>query len=291
MKRRYDRSTLVLALSLAWFLAACGSPSQHASGPCGGYVPQGRPVMLPNDFPAFSLPGQTLAAPMHLSYAVDLGYSVWSFLACTPQTDQHIILATFQQNQGASWQASFDFPTDGQMMTECQYCLIAPNQLQLVMLDQIVAHPGDVITYRISGATAPTPVTCYPDPTGMYTYARYLDSLDAASQIPAPPLTKNGISTVTTADGITQRAGKELCSSGSASTIGAFFGTELTKLGWSQDTLPETLAQHCASVSGSAWYKGTLVFTYKVTGSADASASHSFSAGIFWNYSICQIGG
>jgi len=137
------------------------------------------------------------------------------------------------------------------------------------------------VTYRLRLAILPTPPTCTPDVAGIYPTRAYdTGNLPNTTNIPAPPLTKDGLGSAGVNGNVSQGAFGGECSAGAGAPINSFFTTELPVLGWNHSAPPVLLAP--CGTTGTQWWKGHEIFSWNTSGSAGAS-------GVFWGYGECTV--
>jgi len=236
-------------------------------------------------FTDVTFPPDSLSTSIAASHGGDGRFAIAQFDVCTPVTGIEAIQSFFTTNlPSAGWAQMATYPYDGAYQAPCgdPYCWSKDTTPRYVSLETVIKQQNGYVTYHMRLATAPTPPSCKPDDYGIYATRPYDMMLPNTPSIPAPPLTKDGIGSAGTNGNVTQGGYAGMCSAGSASSINAFFTTELPHLDWSTST-PPTYFTAC-HMSGTLYWKSRDMMQWQTNGSAGAS-------GTFWSFTLCHVAG
>jgi hypothetical protein len=179
-----------------------------------------------------------------------------------------------QQLVGASWEPSPIYPYDGQYQASCgdPYCWAKGAAPRLVSLEKVTAQGSGLVTYHLRLATAPAAPQC---PSNSFGGPPYFTFVPHHIAIPLPPLTLFGPGT-----GSGGLSSNSMCSAGNATSINAFFTTELAKLGFHHGALPAS--SDCGGPhSWPAWVKGSEGVNWSTSSGTD------YHPGFGWFLTYC----
>jgi hypothetical protein len=218
------------------------------------------------------------------SHGGDGRFTIRQFDVCTPGTTTSAVRSFFASGlPHAGWTQASLYPYDGAYQASCgdPYCWKKDHAPRYVSLEAVTAHSGGIVTYHVRLAIPPREPDCTPDSIGIYATRTYDATLSSSPGIAAPPLTKTGIGSFGDNGTKSQGGVSGMCSAGSGSTINSFYNTELPSHGWHHSTPPSSLTGPCGT-SGTQWWKGNIIFSWNIEGSAGAS-------GTFWGWGLCQL--
>lgn len=235
-------------------------------------------------FSDVTFPPNSFSTSIATSHGGDGRFTIHQFDVCSSASGVAAIQSFFAGGlPSAGWAQAAAFPYNGAYQASCgdPYCWHKGSAPRFVSLEQVTDRHNGYVTYHLRLAIPPTPPTCTPDSAGIYPTRSYDGpNLPTGSDIPAPPLTKDGLGSGGTNGNLTQGGYGGECSAGTAASINSFFTAELPALGW-HHSVPPALLSPCGT-SGIQWWKGNALFQWNTGGSAGAS-------GVFWGFGVCVV--
>ena len=226
----------------------------------------------------------SISTSIATSYGGDGRFTVRQFDVCSPSTSTSAVQALYASGMPSNgWSQAATFPYLGAVQASCgdPYCWTKDKTPRFVSLEKVTPYANGLVTYHLRLAVPPTPPSCTPDPAGIYGTRTYDVTLPDTPNVPAPPLTKDGLGDASSKGNVTHGGFVGECSAGGSAPINSFFNTELPKAGWNHGTPPSSLASACG-ISGKQWWKGKTIFGWSLNGSAGAS-------GTFWQFGYCTV--
>jgi hypothetical protein len=260
---------------------ATSAPTQCAQLP--GFANAG-PATAGSGFGDVPFLGNSISTAITASGGGDGRYTIRQFDVCSPSTSDSAVHALYASGMpSSSWSQVATFPYDGGVQASCgdPYCWTKDKTPRFASLEKVTPHANGLVTYHLRLAVPPTPPSCMPDSIGIYATRSYDVTLPDTQNVPAPPLTKDGLGDGFQKGNVSRESYVGECSAGSGASINSFFNTELAKAGWSYSTPPSALASACTT-SGKQWWKGKTIFGWSLNGSAGAS-------GTFWQFGYCTV--
>ena len=243
-----------------------------------------QPATAGSGFSDVPFPPNSFSTGIANSHGGDGRFTIQQFDVCSNASGAQAIRSFFASGlPSAGWAQATAYPYNGAYQAPCgdPYCWRKGSAPRYVSLEQVTDRHNGYVTYHLRLAIPPTPPTCTPDVAGIYPTRAYdTGNLPNTTDIPAPPLTKDGLGSAGVNGNVSQGGFGGECSAGTAASINSFFTTELPVLGWNHSAPPVLLAP--CGTTGSQWWKGHEIFSWNTSGSAGAS-------GVFWGYGECTV--
>ncbi len=212
-------------------------------------------------------------------------FTIEQFDVCAPSTTRSAVYSFYASGlPGSGWAGASTYPYDGAWQASCgdPYCWKKDHLPRYVSLEKVTDHGNGLITYHMRLAIPPAGPSCSSS-VGIYDGKTWDGNLGSVPGLNAPPLTLDGLGDGYSGGGASHDAIQAMCSSGTASSINAFFTTELPRHGWQHSTPPASMSTAC-NTTGAQWWKGKDLFQWKPeTGGSPAANT------VYWDYNWCEL--
>lgn len=212
-------------------------------------------------------------------------FTIEQFDVCTPATTHSAVYSFFSGGlTGAGWAGATTYPYDGAWQASCgdPYCWRKDKAPRYVSLEKVTDRGNGLVSYHMRLALPPVGPSCS---SGIDIYAgkTWDANLGDVPGVQAPPQTLDGLGDGHDDGTASFTSIQSMCSAGSASSVNAFFTTELPKHGWHHSTPPSALSSGCHT-TGAQWWNGKDLFSWRQeTGGSPAANTD------YWGYDWCHL--